>query len=73
MQATRSRLRTWVERGLKAAGHPPLADIVATARDQDPPTGWALLAADVSAKCGETVSLETLRQWFGPPSEDTAA
>jgi hypothetical protein len=59
------RLRSWVERGLAENGHPALADIVREARHNDPQIGWAPLAADVSARSGEPVSYETLRQWFG--------
>ena len=72
MQATRSRLRSWVERGLAAGGHPSLDEIVTAGRSQDPPVSWFRLAADVSAKCGEPISLESLRQWYGAPSEGAA-
>lgn len=62
---TADRLRTWVDRGLKANGHPPLATIVRRARRQKPrPVAWAKIAADVSALSGESVSYEALRTWF---------
>lgn len=63
------RLREWIERGLKANGHPPLATIVRAARAGDQPTGWRSIAEDISTRSGETVSHEAVRQWF---TDDTA-
>lgn len=65
MQATRSTLRRWIDRGLEAAGYPPLDEIVTAARAEDPPVSWARIATDVSNKCGEHVTYECLRRWFG--------
>lgn len=62
---SKPRLHTWIDRGLAAGGHPTLDRIVKAGRRQTPPVGWAILAADISNKSGETVSYETLRQWFG--------
>jgi hypothetical protein len=61
---TTPRLRQWVERGLKENGHPSLATIVTRARRARPPIAWASIAADITTRSGESVSYETLRQWF---------
>jgi len=61
------RLREWIERGLKANGHPPLADLVSTGRAGA--LGWRAIAEDISTKSGETVSHEAVRQWFSEVAE----
>jgi len=61
------RLRVWIERGLKTNGHPPLDKIVSAGRAAA--LGWRAIAEDVSAKSGETVSHEAVRQWFSEVAE----
>lgn len=66
------RLRNWIERGLAEGGHPSLDRIVRSARRKPRPDAWAAIAADVSARSGESISYEALRQWFAhldPPTE----
>lgn len=58
------RLRAWIEQGLQAKGQPTLDRLVTDARAKTPPTAWAVLAADITARSGEAVSYETLRRWF---------
>mgnify|MGYP006958840256 CR=1 FL=1 len=64
-RSTADRLRVWIERGLKAGGHPQLELIIRAGRQQTPPIGWAVLAADITTRSGEAVSYESLRQWYG--------
>lgn len=58
------RLRDWIEQGLQTKGQPTLDQLVTEARTKTPPTAWAVLAADITARSGEAVSYETLRKWF---------
>ena len=58
------RLRDWIEQGLQSNGEATLDQLVTEARTKTPPTAWAVLAADITARSGEAVSYETLRKWF---------
>lgn len=64
-RSSRNRLRNWIDKGLEARGEPSLSEIVRAARAQDPPAPWYVIAADVTARSGETVTFESLRRWFG--------
>ncbi len=59
---TASRLRRWVDVGLSEAGHPPLSEVVRSARLHGTP--WKMLADQVSEMSGEAVNHQTLVNWF---------
>lgn len=62
MTTAQTRLRRWVEAGLEDNGHPDLEAVVRERRLVATP--WPMLAAQVSEMSEETVSHQTLIDWF---------
>lgn len=76
MPPTTSALLPWIDRALKANGHPVCARIVRSGRHRQPPVSWDKLAVEISAKAGGDVNGEMLRLNFAhldPKTDDGAA
>lgn len=76
MPAVGSPILPWVDRSLKAAGHPACARIVTRGRRQTPRKSWDAIAREISALAGGDVSGEWVRLNFShldPAQIDGAA
>lgn len=73
MSAPTTRLRHWVDRSLASRGQPSLDEIVDRCRARG--DSWLAVATEVTALSGESISIQTLINWYGEPEpiEDGAS